>query len=79
MIKSLIEDTQQHLAIMSQKEKIQTAGDSFDLESHLLFLKSCQIAQKNLSQIMYSMAKNTMLNWQRPNDPETDTCERASL
>lgn len=73
MIKGLIEETQHHLAVMSQMEKKQEAGGSFDLESHLLFLKSCQMAEKNLSQIMYSIAKNTILNWQRPDDPETKT------
>lgn len=71
MIKNLIEETQHHLSIMNKMEKNQSMGKSFDLESHLLLLKSCQLAQKNLSIIMYNMAKNTMLDWQSRSDSET--------
>lgn len=66
MLEKFIEETQHHLAVMSKLAK----EESFNLESHLLLLRSCQLAQMNMSQIMYNLAKNTMVAWQGPNDSE---------
>lgn len=67
MLEKLIEETQHNLAVMSKLAK----EESFNLESHLLLLKSCQLAQMNMSKVMYNLAKNTMMAWQGPNDSET--------
>ncbi|WP_110973466.1 hypothetical protein [Pseudomonas huaxiensis] len=72
MIKKQIEEAQHHLSVMQKMEKeVMSSGEkSFDLESHLILLKSCLLAQNNLSCVMHTLAKNTIIDWQRPLNSE---------